>query len=481
MFHSKGLTMLFAVAVAAVAGEIVFLVFFARPPARSSAPAASAPASPAADLRSEPGTSLVPTVVTIDDPGSGLASVRMEFPDTLLSGRKELLLGFADVHERPNVVRSLTAIVDGKPVLPRDESYRRAQLVRIPLGNGARSLSVSYTIDPTLYPDWPGTLAPTDARSRITAEFGVVRSTSLLPALDLPGAWFSIQFVLPPDWNAITPWNTEGGRVRAPAGAEAGVEYLGLGPFELRELSGTPLHIAALRGATDASGVEEMLRRVTEIAGGPPTEGHAYVVTIVPNRFMHGGAAGRHTTVQSPQPEVVAHELFHWWNHGLLTGEDAAWFREGLSQYYGIRIAREVNLWSREQEAGCLADLDAEMRALERTARRSLLEASRDPNAIRVIYSKGALFWVVVEGHLRSAGHSLDEGVRRVLTSRRTALTTADLRALFREQYGALLDDLFERHVLGSEALPDMRLGPATGRSGCARPAAVLMEKTGQE
>lgn len=469
MFQSKSLTILFAIAAVAVAAEIVFLAFFVRPANRSSSAV-----MPAAERR--PASSLVPTVVTIDDPASGLASVRMEFGEALVGGRKDLLLGFADVHERPNVLRSLTAVVDGTPVVPGTESYRGARLVRIPLGGSARAVSVTYTIDPTLYPDWPGTLEPTDARSRITAEFAVVRSTSLLPALDLPGASLSIQFVLPPDWNAVTPWSDEDGRVRAPASAEAGVEYLGLGPFELRDVSGTPLRIAELRGASDASGVEAMLRRVTEIAGGPPTEGRAYVVTIVPNSFMRGGAAGRHTTVQSPQPEVVAHELFHWWNHGMLTGADAAWFREGLSQYYGIRIAREVNLWSREQEAACLADLDAEMRGLERTTRRSLLDASRDPNGSRLIYSKGALFWVVVDGHLRSAGHGLDEGVRRVLTSRRTALTTADLLALFREEYGALLDGDFDRYVLGSELLPDLRLGPATGRSGCARPAAVLTE-----
>jgi hypothetical protein len=35
--------------------------------------------------------------------------------------------------------------------------------------------------------------------------------------------------------------------------------------------------------------------------------------------------------------------------------------------------------------------------------------------------------------------------------------------------YGGLLDEDFARYVMGAERLPDLGLGEATGRSGCAR------------
>ena len=74
---------------------------------------------------------------------------------------------------------------------------------------------------------------------------------------------------------------------------------------------------------------------------------------------MRGGAAGDHTIVQSSSPQVLAHEVFHWWNDATLTARDASWFREGLTEYYGIRVAREAGAWTAEAEMACLADLDA--------------------------------------------------------------------------------------------------------------------------
>jgi hypothetical protein len=462
------LTILFGVATLLVLGWLAYLVSIAPRPVTE--PAAADPGSP-------PGALLVPTVVTIDDPASGVAHVRLDFDEPVLRGRPDLLIAFADVHGRPNVIRSFTAAVDGAAVVTGEEVYRGAMLRRIPLGGAARGASVSYTIDPTLYPDWPGTREPADARSRITQDLAIVRSTSLLPVLDVAGATLAIEFVLPPQWTAITPWIRDGdastgletSRVRAPAEVTAAPEYLAFGPFEIRELPGTPLRIAQLRGTADAPSLEAMLRRLTELIGVPPEDNVTFVSILVPDTFMRGGAAGRHTAVQSPQPEVIAHELFHWWNHGTLTSADAAWFREGLSQFYGARVAREAQAWTADQEAACFADLEAEMRTIERLRPRGLMEASRDAAAHRLIYSKGALFWLVAEQHLRMAGRDLSEAIRRIVTSRRSALTTLDLRGLFSETYGSVLDEDFDRYVMGTEILPALGLPAATGRSGCAR------------
>jgi hypothetical protein len=67
------------------------------------------------------------------------------------------------------------------------------------------------------------------------------------------------------------------------------------------------------------------------------------------------------------------------------------------------------------------------------------------------------------------AGRDLSEAIRRIVTSRRSALTTLDLRGLFSETYGSVLDEDFDRYVMGTEILPALGLPAATGRSGCAR------------
>jgi predicted metalloprotease with PDZ domain len=166
---------------------------------------------------------------------------------------------------------------------------------------------------------------------------------------------------------------------------------------------------------------------------------------------------------------VLAHEVFHWWNDSRLTAADAMWFREGLTEYYGIRVAREVGASTPDAEAACLADLNGEMRLLEENGARSLKDASLDPAATRLVYSKGALFWLLVDRRLRASERFLEDAVRRVVTSPREGLTTEELRTLFSSVYDGLVDDEFDRYVIGANRLPDLGLGPATGRSGCAR------------
>jgi hypothetical protein len=270
----------------------------------------------------------------------------------------------------------------------------------------------------------------------------------------------------------VTPWPSGDGRVVVPADLRAAVEYLPIGPFETRDIavgSGV-IHVAkpALL-STGTFPVEAIVARELELLAAPLKRTGPFVATIVPDGFMHGGASGDHTIVQSSAPQVLAHEVFHWWNDAALTAADAMWFREGLTEYYGIRVAREAGAWTPEAEAACFADLNGEMRLLEESGPRSLKDASLDPGATRLVYSKGALFWMLVDRRLRASGRFLEDAVRRVVTSPREGLTTEELRTLFSSVYDGLADDDFERYVIGANRLPDLGLGPAIGRSGCAR------------
>jgi hypothetical protein len=414
----------------------------------------------------------VPCTVTVSDPAGGLATVRLELDAGMLGGRREIVLAFADAPAGPAGLRSFVAEVDGVAVTPASEPYRGALLQRIPLAAGARRLVVTYTVNPTFYPPGSDVTQPADARGRIGADLAVVRSTSLLPLFDVPGSRLAVEFDLPPGWVTVAPWPPDGMRLLAPADGSAPVEYLAFGPFETRDFTVGDATVRVARlGAFEQSAfpVEAVLAREIELVGAPLKRAGLFVATLVPDDFMHGGAAGERTIVQSSAPQVLAHEVFHWWNDGTLTAGDAGWFREGLTEYYGIKVAREANAWTADAETACLADLNGEMRMIEQGGPRSLVDASLDPRLGRLVYSKGALFWLLVDRKARSNGRFLEEAVRRVVTSDRRGLSTAEIRTLFSSVYDGLFDQEFDRYVTGAEPLPDLETGPATGRSGCAR------------
>jgi hypothetical protein len=421
----------------------------------------------------EPGPlPVVPCRVIIADPASGLAEVRLEFDEQALRHRRHLILAFADVRGSSRMLRAFDARIDGREVSARAEDVRGALVYFVPIDSGATNLAVTYTIDPTYLPPGSDPAEPADARSRITAELAIVRSSSLFPRFDVTGASLGVEFDLPQGWIAVTPWPSVDGRVVVPADLAAPVEYLPIGPFETRDIAvgSAVIHVvtpALLR--TGAFPVESIVTRELELVAAPLKRRGPFVATVVPDAFMHGGAAGDHSIVQSSAPQVLAHEVFHWWNDAALTSADAMWFREGLTEYYGIRAAREAGAWSPEAEAACLADLNGEMQLLEANGPRSLRDASLDPGATRLVYSKGALFWMLVDRRLGASGRFLEDAVRRVVTSPREGLTTEELRTLFSSVYGGLVDDQFDRFVIGASRLPDLGLGPATGRSGCAR------------
>ncbi len=415
---------------------------------------------------------VVPCRVTIADPASGLADVRLDFDQDALRHRRHLLLAFGDVRGSSRMLRAFAARLDGRDVEVRSEDVRGALVYFVPIVSGGRELSVTYTIDPTYFPPGSDPAEPADARSRIAADLAIVRSSCLFPRFDVSGARLGVEFDLPRGWIAVTPWPSADGRVVVPADLAAAVEYLPIGPFETQDITvgSSVIHVvtpALVRTGTFP--VEAIVARELELVAAPLKRTGPFVATVVPDGFMHGGAAGDHTIVQSSAPQVLAHEVFHWWNDSRLTAADAMWFREGLTEYYGIRVAREAGASTPEAEAACLADLSGEMRLLEETAPRSLKDASLDPEATRLVYSKGALFWVLVDRRLRASGRFLEDAVRRVVTSPREGLTTEELRTLFSSVYGGLVDDEFDRFVVGANRLPDLGLGPATGRSGCAR------------
>jgi hypothetical protein len=415
--------------------------------------------------------------VEILEPVTGLVQVRGEIPGEAIDGSL-LVLRFLDLRRHPEGLRSLRAW-SGDQALRVDSGRPSEEYLRqVHLDGGSESVLVEYTIDPTYYPPGSRVERPADARSRVARDLAVLRSSSLFPVLNIDPLPTRMTFALPDGWVAVAPWNAVADEFWVDPDGGSRVEYLGVGPFEVRELSigDAAFRVAAIPEQTqqNTEGVAGAIRYYADLLGAPPSRcAGVRTVIVVPPNFMRGGAAGRCSVVQSPSPEVIAHEVFHWWTHAQLVRPEARWFSEGFTNYYGVKAAREGSLMTEEQAALCLADLWGEMQFLERDGPLSLSAVSadydRDSRGKRLVYSKGTLFALLLDRELAKRQRSLDEAMRVILSEARQGITNSDLRELFDHVYGDAVDASFEAYVQGGEALPDLGLGPATGRSGCAR------------
>ncbi len=416
--------------------------------------------------------------VYIDEPSEGVARVVGRLSAYESCGVSSVVLDFPDLVRDPSRLLALSALTAAEDTVPLTPIRSQLGRFSLDLANHSGTVSVRYTIDPLYFPPGSDGRDSSDARSRIGGDMAIARTTSLLPRLYLRDLDASANFVLPKGWLAVTPWPVRGDTFLIGSPADPTIDYLALGPFRLAEVAAGDrvVRIATAPGKTQLSlgQIVSIFRAALDLIGNPPpAEADFLTVVVVPSTFMRGGAAGRHSIVQSASPVVLAHEMFHWWNHSGLTTAEATWFREGLTNYYGVELARESGAWTDEAAEQCLADLEAEMRYLERDSASSLAEASRayryDPRLRRLVYSKGTLFSMFLDWELADAGRKLDEAMQILLARGQQDLTNHDIRRVISEVYDGIIDSTFDRHVFGVAELPALGLGVSNGQSGCAR------------
>lgn len=156
--------------------------------------------------------------------------------------------------------------------------------------------------------------------------------------------------------------------------------------------------------------------------------------------------------------------------------EDARWFIEGLTQYYGIVLAERASLISQDEALQHFGDLYGEARYIEQQeGPRSLADASlrygdpTDRYAGRIVYAKGALLGWQLQRLLSEKGGSLDEVMAVILQRRRTPLDTEAIQAVFHQVYAGTVDNLLNTWLNDVTPLQEMPLPPATGESGDAK------------
>ncbi len=417
-------------------------------------------------------------VVRIVLADQGLVRVRAEVSREAAGENRTLEMRFRDVRRVPGAVRTFRAAADGRALEVQQQAEREDDVRTIVLDESSGAVRLEYTLDPTFFPPGSGSTDPADARARVGEDFAVLRTSRLLPAFDGHAFAARVTFDLPDGWIAATPWVPDGDGFRLSSDDHAAVDYVGLGPFAIRDVvtGNTAFRVAVPHdmagwGAAEAAAIVRYYLALAGnsqwLASGPRS------MIVVPAGFMRGGAAGRRSIVQGPSPITLAHEVFHWWMHADLVRPEAAWFSEGVTNYYGIKAARQASLIAESDLRACLADLAAEMTFLESDGPRSLASASldyaRNSRARRLVYAKGTLLALLLDRELAGQGHTLDDTMAAILSEDRRGLTNADLRALFARESGPRATALFDAHVTGGGALPDLGLESGTGSSGCAR------------
>ena len=119
--------------------------------------------------------------------------------------------------------------------------------------------------------------------------------------------------------------------------------------------------------------VRDAWPRVVALFGGPPRTAtrapyDAFIVTLSYGQGEGRSDPQRITLRTTPETlvfgystweDAVLHELLHFWNANTFhsVSERELWFSEGVTEYYALRIARELGLLSAEQLAAHLVTL----------------------------------------------------------------------------------------------------------------------------
>jgi len=404
----------------------------------------------------------VPTVIDVTDPANGLITVEISYPAALLPS-DHLDLSFYMLEDHPDALKSFSALA-GEQELAVE--IKRGVTQRVHLTEHNASLLVRYTLDPLYFPPSYSHDEPLNAAARLTADLGVLRTSDILPDGDFAVGQgdfvYQTTFHLPDGWQAITPWPAApDGTVPLPASSIMQTEYLAVGPFvtETATFNTTQVLIGTMDNAgLPAASVIEILTNMADLFESAPQAEHL-AVSIVPDDFLYGGSAGTLTIFSNADPHFVAHEMIHWWNSLDLTAGDAtAWFREGFTEYYSLRMMQDLGIWNDEIMAMAWDQYEEAVAQLDDDPPLGLAEVSerqqKNENYALLVYVKGALFARLLDTTLQDDDRSLDEAMRVILSGEQRALSTADLQQILHDVYNGLVDDLFEQYVLSGASLP---------------------------
>ena len=305
-----------------------------------------------------------------------------------------------------------------------------------------------------------------------------------------------VSFKLPDGWRASTPWAPTSERSFVADDLIALSEsmlMLGTQATLQTEQSGTALTLA-LGGRAVLSASERLQKAFgeahsyyTDVLGGPPKTTRENplkraIVVVNSGDVVDGEVIGNNISVtfaegqpifsvgRSDQPgsplilplQVVFHEFFHLWNGITFASEaEAEWFKEGVTDFYALRAARQLGYLDRATLVTLLGDQYRRHLEARAASELSLTEAGKDEFAEHeLLYPGGLLVGLSLDLIIRTEtanDKSLDDLMRRVYAeygASGRALSTAAVQGFAEALTNSDLTNFFTHHVMGSEAIP---------------------------
>jgi predicted metalloprotease with PDZ domain len=160
--------------------------------------------------------------------------------------------------------------------------------------------------------------------------------------------------------------------------------------------------------------------------------------------------------------DAVLHELLHFWNANTFrhASERELWFSEGVTEYFALRIARELGLLSADQLAAHLITLVGQYMNDAGIGTIPLAGAVTRPQHSFLMYAGGATAAAVLDFDIRlsTGGARSFADVVRAIYGKYDAGTrrysNAELRAELEAVAGKSYADFFARYIEGTEIIP---------------------------
>jgi len=326
-------------------------------------------------------------------------------------------------------VTAFTVERNGKPVSTWQTLPFFPDAIRLWNGFSADPLTITYQIDPL----WmKGERSP---RSYLGPDFAYIRGmVTLYTPLSLrdvltrdfayPGTeagFAEAEVLLPQGWKMVSPFGSEKIVTQTSLLRNA---YIGFGPFILQDLTivNTPFLLGVYEGlpaekrSSLSQHIPTLFQTIQGMTGFSPNRDTCFwSLTILPTEPIHGGASGTGSLVVQDDINLIAHEMFHWWNGAtLLTTSDANWIKEGFTTYYAAKSLYAGGLWTEEQFLSEIEKFEVKYWAGAQPHPVNIIEASNrlvlqnDQDVYDTVYHGGALLAHELDRRLQAQGKSLD-------------------------------------------------------------------------
>lgn len=386
---------------------------------------------------------------------------------------------FVDLYLREPVqgdrqrVTAFTVERNGKPVATWQTLPFFPDAIRLWNGFSADPVTITYQIDPL----WmKGERSP---RSYLGPDFAYIRGMVTLYTplalqdflerdFDHPGTeagFADVEVVLPQGWKMVSPFGSEKIVTQTALLRNA---YFGFGPFSLQDLTivETPFLLGVYEGLPTenrvslSQNIPVLFQTMQAMTGFSPKRDTCFwSLAIFPTEPIHGGASGTGSLVVQNDIDIIAHEMFHWWNGTtLLTTSDANWIKEGFTTYYAAKSLYASGLWTEEQYLSETEKFRVKYWAGAQPHPVNIIEASNrlvlqnDPHAYDTVYHGGALLAYALDQRLQAQGKSLDM-LWPVLMNLNQPVSSEDFLKALEAVGGADLAEQAERILIGREVL----------------------------